>query len=93
MAGKTGKAQVIEKEKKDIMEEENESVETKYQNHGLFIAFVPYKDPKYAIVVVVEHGNSGSGAAAPIAKDILLYAQKNRIGYDKIKTTINKNEN
>lgn len=93
MAGKTGTAQVIAKEKKDIMEEENEAVETKYQNHGLFIAFAPYRDPKYAIVVVVEHGNSGSGAAAPIAKDILLYAQKNRIGYDKIKTKINKNEN
>ncbi len=82
MAGKTGTAQVIAKEKKDIMEEENAEIETKFQNHGLFIAFAPYEHPKYAVVVVVEHGNSGSGVAAPIAKDILLYAQKNKIGYD-----------
>ncbi len=82
MAGKTGTAQVIAKEKKDIMEEENTEIETKFQNHGLFIAFAPYDKPKYAVVVVVEHGNSGSGVAAPIAKDILLYAQKNKIGYD-----------
>lgn len=82
MAGKTGTAQVIAKEKKDIMEEENAEIETKFQNHGLFIAFAPYDKPKYAVVVVVEHGNSGSGVAAPIAKDILLYAQKNKIGYD-----------
>lgn len=82
MAGKTGTAQVIAKEKKDIMEEENEKIETKFQNHGLFIAFAPYEKPRYAVVVVVEHGNSGSGVAAPIAKDILLYAQKNKIGYD-----------
>ena len=64
------------------MEEENEEIDTRFQNHGLFIAFAPYKNPKYAVVVVVEHGNSGSGVAAPIAKDILLYAQKNHIGYD-----------
>lgn len=82
MAGKTGTAQVIAKEKKDMMEEENTEIETKFQNHGLFIAFAPYDKPKYAVVVVVEHGNSGSGVAAPIAKDILLYAQKNKIGYD-----------
>ena len=82
MAGKTGTAQVIAKEKKDIMEEENEKIETKFQNHGLFIAFAPYDKPRYAVVVVVEHGNSGSGVAAPIAKDILLYAQKNKIGYN-----------
>lgn len=82
MAGKTGTAQVIAKEKKDIMEEENAEIETKFQNHGLFIAFAPYDKPKYAVVVVVEHGNSGSGVAAPIAKDILLYAQKNNIGYN-----------
>lgn len=82
MAGKTGTAQVIAKEKKDIMEEENAEIETKFQNHGLFIAFAPYEKPRYAVVVVVEHGNSGSGVAAPIAKDILLYAQKNNIGYN-----------
>lgn len=90
MAGKTGTAQVIAKEKKDIMEEKNTDIETKYQNHGLFIGFAPYQNPKYAVVVIVEHGSSGSGAAAPIAKDILLYSQKNNIGYEKSKSKIVK---
>lgn len=83
MAGKTGTAQVIAKDKKELMEEENEEIDTKFRNHGLFIAFAPYNDPKYAVVVVSEHGGAGSGAAAPIARDVLLYAQRNNIGFEK----------
>ena len=43
----------------------------KSRDHALFVAFAPYKNPRYAISVVVEHGGSGSSAAAPIASDIL----------------------
>jgi penicillin-binding protein 2 len=82
MSGKSGTAQVIGKEKIEEMKENNE-LETRFKHHALFIAFAPYKDPKYAIVVVVEHGNSGSKIAAPIARDILLFTQKNNIGFDK----------
>ena len=35
------------------------------------MAFAPVSDPKYAISVVVEHGGTGSGAAAPIAKKVI----------------------
>ena len=41
------------------------------RDHALFVAFAPYKDPRYAISVVVEHGGSGSKSAAPIAKKVL----------------------
>ena len=37
----------------------------------MFIAFAPYDSPKYAISVVVEHGGSGSKAAAPVAKKVI----------------------
>ena len=37
----------------------------------MFIAFAPYKNPQYAISVVVEHGGSGGKAAAPIAKKVI----------------------
>ena len=37
----------------------------------MFVAFAPYKDPQYAISVLVEHGGSGSKAAAPIAKKVI----------------------
>ena len=33
--------------------------------------FAPYKKPRYAISIVVEHGGSGSSGAAPIAKKII----------------------
>ena len=41
------------------------------RDHALFVAFAPYKDPRYALSVVVEHGGSGSKAAAPIAKKVI----------------------
>jgi len=40
-------------------------------NHVWFISFAPYKDPKYAVAVVVQGGRSGGGVAAPIAAEIL----------------------
>lgn len=36
-----------------------------------FIAFAPYENPELAICVFVENGNSGGGAASPIAKNIV----------------------
>ena len=48
-----------------------ESLKYKDRDHALFIAFAPVSDPRYAISVVVEHGGSGSKAAAPIAKKLL----------------------
>ena len=37
----------------------------------MFVAFAPYDKPKYAISVLVEHGGSGSKAAAPLAKKLI----------------------
>ena len=74
MAGKTGTSQVISKREDELTEEEQEI--NSYKNHSLFTAFAPVHDPKYAAAVVVEHGGSGSVAAAPIARDILTEAQK-----------------
>lgn len=42
-----------------------------WRPHALFVAFAPYDNPQYAISVVVEHGTSGSGAAAPLAKEVM----------------------
>ena len=35
------------------------------------MAFAPYKNPQYAISVLVEHGGSGGKAAAPIARKVI----------------------
>jgi penicillin-binding protein 2 len=47
------------------------------RDHALFVAYAPTDDPKYAISVVVEHGEGGSSTAAPLARDILHFALKN----------------
>ena len=71
-AGKTGTSQV-----KRITEEERKldldqsQIEYKNRDHALFIAFAPYKNPRYSISVLVEHGGSGGKAAAPIAKKVI----------------------
>ena len=70
-AGKTGTSQV-----KRITEAAREldlsTSEIPYneRDHALYIAFGPYKNPRYALSIVIEHGGSGSSAAAPIAKKL-----------------------
>lgn len=39
--------------------------------HGIFAGLFPADIPKYALVVIVENGRSGSAAAAPIFRDIV----------------------
>ncbi len=41
------------------------------RDHALYVAFGPYKDPRYSVSIIVEHGGSGSSTAAPIAKKII----------------------
>ena len=71
-AGKTGTSQV-----KRITEEEREldlkqsQIEYKNRDHALYVAFAPYKEPRYSISVLVEHGGSGSKAAAPLASKLI----------------------
>ena len=71
-AGKTGSSQIKRfTEAQREAEVKQESLKYKDRDHALFIAFAPVKDPKYAISVVVEHGGTGSKAAAPIAKKVI----------------------
>ena len=53
------------------LEIKNEDLPYEERDHALFVAFAPYKEPRYAISVLVEHGGSGSKAAAPIAKKVI----------------------
>lgn len=64
IAGKTGTAQVIGHESKARRTRAT-------VNHGLFIGYAPYDDPKIAVAVIVENGGSGSGAAAPVAMKVI----------------------
>ena len=71
-AGKTGSSQIKRfTELQRELEIKQKDIEYKDRYHALFVAFAPYSDPKYAISVVVEHGGTGSGSAAPIAKKVI----------------------
>ena len=73
-AGKTGTSQV-----KRITEEAREldlkisQIPYEERDHALYIAYGPYKNPRYAVSIIVEHGGSGSSTAAPIAKKLFKF--------------------
>jgi len=73
MAGKTGTSQVasLQRDPKTGRILKNEELPWRLRDHALFVAFAPTENPRYAAAVVVEHGQSGSRAAAPIAKKIM----------------------
>ena len=70
-AGKTGTSQV-----KKITERDREldlkTFEIPYEerDHALYVAFGPYKSPRYALSIIIEHGGSGGTVAAPLAKEL-----------------------
>lgn len=68
-AGKTGTAQVVARPLDD--EHLTEERAERHRNHALFVAYAPADQPRIAVAVVVEHGESGSGAAAPVAKALI----------------------
>jgi len=71
-AGKTGTSQIrtITEEEREL-KLKNKDLPYEKRDHALFTAFAPYKKPRYAISVVVEHGGAGSSGAAPIAKKVI----------------------
>jgi penicillin-binding protein 2 len=66
MAGKTGTVQVVAQATWGI----GDDLPFDKRDHAWFASFAPAEDPQLVVVVFVEHGGSGSGAAAPIAKAI-----------------------
>jgi penicillin-binding protein 2 len=71
--GKTGTSQVrnitVAERARGVFR--NEDLPWRRRDHALFVAFAPADAPRYAMALIVEHGGSGSAAAAPPARDIL----------------------
>jgi penicillin-binding protein 2 len=71
MAGKTGTAQthnLTAGERGDYT-----ASQWKLRDHSLFMAFVPFDNPRYAAATIVEHGGFGAAVAAPLVRDTLLF--------------------
>ncbi|MCR0982314.1 penicillin-binding protein 2 [Roseomonas populi] len=73
LAGKTGSTQVrrVSREQRE-RGFRVEAMPREWRPHALFVAYAPYDNPQYVVMVIVEHGSSGAGAAAPIARDIMI---------------------
>ena len=68
-AGKTGTAQVFGLSQR--ADDRGRNVARHLLDHALFIAYAPFEAPRIALSVIVEHGGSGSGTAAPVARQVL----------------------
>ncbi|MBD8495713.1 penicillin-binding protein 2 [Pseudomonas syringae] len=69
IAGKSGTAQVVaikQGEKYD-----RTKVQERHRDHALFVGFAPADNPRIVVAVMVENGESGSGVAAPVVRQVM----------------------
>ncbi len=89
MAGKTGSAQVRRISMADRAAGRAKALgaggDWKLRDHGLFIAFAPVEQPRYAMGVILEHGGHGA-AAAVIARDAMTYLYDKQRALDTLAT-------
>ena len=73
MAGKTGSAQVraVSRALREGGHFDSSKLPWRERPHALFVCYAPFDAPRYAVSVVVEHGNAGADTAGPIARDIM----------------------
>lgn len=76
-AGKTGTAQLFRIAQTATYK--SEEVAKHLRDHALFIAFAPIEEPKIAVAIIVENGESGSRTAAPIARTLFDHYLATRV--------------
>ena len=70
MCGKTGTAQVVgRRENVADGDDENEPI----KDHAWFVGYAPRDAPRIAVAVIVEHGEHGSSAAAPVVAEMIRF--------------------
>ncbi len=69
IAGKTGTAQVFSRKAGEKFD--NKKLKRTLQDHAWFVCYAPAQDPKIAIAVIIEHGEHGASAAAPVAQELI----------------------
>jgi penicillin-binding protein 2 len=83
ISGKTGSSQVRRLKAGEAGLVNLEKIPWQYRDHAFFVGCAPYKNPKYVVAVLIEHGGWGSIAAAPVAAKIfdrLMQAEKSKSG-------------
>jgi len=69
ISGKTGTAQIVGRKKNETGYERK--LPDHFKPHAWFVSYAPSSDPKIAISVIIEHGEHGSSAAGPIARELV----------------------
>ena len=70
LACKTGTAQVVGIPKDILQRIPEREMEYYHRSHAWITAYLPYKNPKFVVTVLVEHGGGGSSSAGPILASI-----------------------
>jgi len=69
ISGKTGTSQVISRKEDDTRSEAERPAHLRA--HAWFVAYAPSDNPVIAVAVLIEHGEHGSSAAAPVARELI----------------------
>ena len=69
VAGKSGTAELVSLDSKEAYLEVRTS--ELLRDHSIIIAFGPMPNPRYAVSVVIENGESGGAVAGPVAIEVL----------------------
>ncbi len=83
MCGKTGTAQIVGR--KEDERGYKKKLAPHFTPHAWFIAYAPSDTPRIAVSVIVEHGEHGSSAAAPVAREMIqAYLSDEKAGSDVV---------
>lgn len=69
IAGKSGTAQVVAIKQGERYN--RNKLNERHRDHALFVAYAPADRPEIAVSVMIENGESGSGVAGPVAKQVM----------------------
>jgi penicillin-binding protein 2 len=81
VAGKTGTSQVVSIPQSEKRRMKESQMEYYSRSHAWLTTYAPYRNPKYVVTVLVEHGGHGGSASGPIAAEIYRWMYKK--GYFK----------
>lgn len=88
ISGKTGTVQVVSR--KDDEESRETERPDHLKAHAWFLAYAPSADPQIAVVVLIEHGESGALTAAPIAREIIMTYLNQDASTSQYPVTVNR---
>jgi penicillin-binding protein 2 len=90
ISGKTGTSQVISRKKDDTRSEEDRPAHLR--PHAWFVAYAPSENPIIAVAVLIEHGEHGSSAAAPVARELIKIFLRKPLAGGQVAKDSNSNE-